>query len=178
LGCGHPGFEVTSVQMPLDPPSLPIGVTLPTGQFIDLGDLRAAAGQVNVDVALRRATLDARGLPALSGGQLGVGLRYRLWLRDAFAWPYYVGEVGVDSVGRAAMRAIFSSSSGVPVADVREALLVLWYDDTPTVVAEPVQIIKGGGLHPEHEGRPGWVLTGKATDLPATASPLPGGHQH
>ncbi len=186
-GCGA-AYEITSVAMDLEPPPVMLPAISPGGVPVSLGDLSSARGRIELDVVQKRLVFTASGLPQIPGNRLQEGFRYRLWLRDAALTPIYVDELQVDQAGRAEYRRIFTSD-GPPLASIREAIVVLWFDASPVPI-DPAFSSSSAGLSSDDEigsrkdfhsgsasSHTGWVLEGFAEDLPAGPTGE-GGHQH
>lgn len=182
LSCG-PSYEVLSVRIELDPPAVPLPALAADGSPVRLQDIRAARGELLIDVAARKVVFTAAGLYTLPPELVSQGFRFRLWGRDRKLTPTYLGELAVDGVGRGTFRALYTSNPP-PLASIREAIVVLWYDESPVQV-DPTST-SGSGLSGDlgqrkdahgSAGRPGWVLDGDAEDLPATTGgDVHGGH--
>lgn len=178
--CG-PAWEVTWVSMAMVPPPVVLPATSPGGEPVPVGDLSHAEGHIELDVFQKRLVFTARGLPQIPGNRLQQGFRYRLWLRDAGQTPYYIDALSTDFAGRAELIREFEAD-GPPLGSIREAMVVLWYDESPRAI-EPSFSSTSGALTGDgeigqrkdfHSGsgaaHTGWVLEGVAEDLPAESS--------
>lgn len=188
MGACGPAYEITAVRMTLVPPPVVFPALSPSGVPFPVGDLRSAEGRIEIDVVQRRLVFTARGLPLIPGNRLQEGFRYRLWLRDAALTPIYIDALSVDQAGRAELKRDFDPDEP-PLASVREAIVVLWYDESPVPI-DPAFSSSSAGLTSSDEigsrkdfhsgsgaSHAGWILEGMAEDLPAGPTGE-GGHLH
>lgn len=155
--------------------------------LIDPTSFKGANGTVTIDADRRRATIALAGLPPMTQEATLAGYAYyRLWLvtRDpnnvACARPLEP-PIAVDLRGDAGGRFSYrlNDFQGVlPLGDVREAIVTLAVDDSPTQITGKQAAACPRDRRPRHPQPPdvSWVLYGEAFDVPANQAGST--HQH